>query len=354
MLRVPSFALLSLLTVALSLPLGAAFYLGPLQLETLPILGVISLYLALGIGVDAIFVFCNAHIVSSTESAARLTTSSTGSGVGPIGSDGARTGPIQPAQKSPGSSRGISSHGDPLSPNTADGVQCMPLGSHAAPNADIDHGAADESACGEGIDVAINTGPSSSATDDTGGGGSGDNGGSAAGHDNGECRSPRCGDGGGRSLFRMSDGRAQEAAALSVALRDAFAVVGLTTTTTAVSFAAGLASPITPVRQFSIFQLCIIAAYSLLLAGLFIPLLFLFRTRLLRARCRPSPPKPPSQIPVMNPCLVPGIQRIPSRIVRRLCAPFKRAALLVLAPAEHAFWSRLAPALCRWHVALTC
>ncbi|KAL3930526.1 MAG: hypothetical protein SGPRY_001503, partial [Prymnesium sp.] len=59
-LRLPVFATCSLLIVLMSLPIGLAVYTGPLQQEKLPILAVVTVYLILGIGVDAIFVFTNA------------------------------------------------------------------------------------------------------------------------------------------------------------------------------------------------------------------------------------------------------------------------------------------------------
>ena len=84
--------------------------------------------------------------------------------------------------------------------------------------------------------------------------------------------------------------------------------------------------------QFSLFQLCIIAAYALLLLGVFVPLLVAWRGRLLRARL------PPTSAPS-----IPTSSRRFLRLPRRLPAPL--AVLLV--PAEHAFWLRLAPSLYR-------
>ena len=91
---------------------------------------------------------------------------------------------------------------------------------------------------------------------------------------------------GGAQEGRLAWSREREVAVLTDALSHALAVVALTTSTTAVSFAAGISSPITPVRQFSIFQCCIILAYLLLLLGAFVPLLVAWRHHLRRARSR--------------------------------------------------------------------
>ena len=58
-LRLPLFACVSLSCVVLSFPVAFVFYVHALGQKKLPILAVVSLYLVLGIGVDAIFVFTN-------------------------------------------------------------------------------------------------------------------------------------------------------------------------------------------------------------------------------------------------------------------------------------------------------
>ena len=76
-LGLPAFAIISLLVVAMSLPVGFALYTGPLEQEKLPILAIVSIYLILGIGADAIFVFTNTYALDEAEArdrAADLTT----------------------------------------------------------------------------------------------------------------------------------------------------------------------------------------------------------------------------------------------------------------------------------------
>eukprot|EP00966_Prymnesium_polylepis_P040515 940119-Prymnesium_polylepis.1 len=66
-LRLPLLASLSLIVVLAAFPVGYALYVGPFGVTKLPALAVISLYLTLGIGIDAIFVLCNTYALSQLE-----------------------------------------------------------------------------------------------------------------------------------------------------------------------------------------------------------------------------------------------------------------------------------------------
>ena len=88
-LAMPIFAAASLAIVVLSFPVAYAFYVGPLAISQLPVLAVISLYLVLGIGVDAIFIFCNSYALAERE--ARDMHAAAGCGGGGSGDDGPPT-----------------------------------------------------------------------------------------------------------------------------------------------------------------------------------------------------------------------------------------------------------------------
>ena len=75
-LRMPVFACWSLLIVAFSFPVGFAGYAGLLQQEKLPILAIVSIYLILGIGADAIFVFTNTFALEEADDRRRAATNS--------------------------------------------------------------------------------------------------------------------------------------------------------------------------------------------------------------------------------------------------------------------------------------
>ena len=75
-LRLPAFATCSLLIVAMSLPVGFALYTGPLEQEKLPILAIVSIYLILGIGADAVFVFTNTYALEEAEARRQATSQS--------------------------------------------------------------------------------------------------------------------------------------------------------------------------------------------------------------------------------------------------------------------------------------
>jgi hypothetical protein len=147
-LRMPLYAALALALVFASFPVAFAFYSGPLASSKAPILALLSLYLVLGIGVDAIFVLSNSYALA--EQNARRTHGRTHGGL-----------------------EGVHGHG--------------------------------------------------------------------GGH--------------GGGLRRRA---ASEAAVLVRALRHSVGVTGLSTMTTAVAFGASVASPITTIRQFAMFQTSVV------------------------------------------------------------------------------------------------
>ena len=151
-LRMPLYAALALALVVASFPVAFAFYSGPLASSKAPILALLSLYLVLGIGVDAIFVLSNSYALAE-----------------------------QDARRTHGRTHGRT---------------------HA------------------GL-------------------------GGAHGH----------GGGRGGGLGRRA---ASEAAVLVRALRHSVGVTGLSTMTTAVAFGASVASPITTIRQFALFQTSVV------------------------------------------------------------------------------------------------
>ena len=70
-LRMPIFGTFALLVILLCFPVTIALYLGAVGQEQLPILAVVSLYLVLGIGADAVFIFTNTYALSEQESQKR-------------------------------------------------------------------------------------------------------------------------------------------------------------------------------------------------------------------------------------------------------------------------------------------
>ena len=172
------------------LPRRGAFCVGPLAIGQPPVLAVISLYLVLGIGVDAIFIFCNSYALAEREA------------------------------------RDV----------------------HAAAG---------------------------------GGGGSGDDDGPPT-----ERRRwcGRCGPMADRPT------RSHEERVLASALRHAVGVTALSTSTTAVAFGASIASPITTIRQFSIFQTSVVVADFVLILCLWLPLLVGCRRRLFAVHATHTPP----------------------------------------------------------------
>jgi len=63
-LKMPLFGTFSLLIILLCFPVTIAVYTGMLSQEELPILSVVSLYLVLGIGADAVFIFTNTYALN--------------------------------------------------------------------------------------------------------------------------------------------------------------------------------------------------------------------------------------------------------------------------------------------------
>ena len=159
-LRMPLYAALALALVVASFPVAFAFYSGPLASSKAPILALLSLYLILGIGVDAIFVLSNSYALAE-----------------------------QDARRAHARTHGRAH-----------------AGTHAGTR--------------------------------TGRGG-------VHGH----------GGGRGGGLGRRA---ASEAAVLVRALRHSVGVTGLSTMTTAVAFGASVASPITTIRQFALFQTSVV------------------------------------------------------------------------------------------------
>ena len=159
-LRMPLYAALALALVVASFPVAFAFYSGPLASSKAPILALLSLYLILGIGVDAIFVLSNSYALAE-----------------------------QDARRAHARTHGRAH-----------------AGTHAGTHA------------GRG---------------------------GVHGH----------GGGRGGGLGRRA---ASEAAVLVRALRHSVGVTGLSTMTTAVAFGASVASPITTIRQFALFQTSVV------------------------------------------------------------------------------------------------
>ena len=66
-LRMPVYATAALAVVVASFPVAFAFYSGPLGAEKAPILAVVSLYLVLGVGIDAVFAFSNTYALEEQQ-----------------------------------------------------------------------------------------------------------------------------------------------------------------------------------------------------------------------------------------------------------------------------------------------
>ena len=77
MLGMPLFALLSLSIVVVSFPVAFAAYCAAFEEEKLPLLAVVSLYLVLGIAVDAIFIFTNSYAMEHEVAVGELTEATT-------------------------------------------------------------------------------------------------------------------------------------------------------------------------------------------------------------------------------------------------------------------------------------
>ena len=84
--------------------------------------------------------------------------------------------------------------------------------------------------------------------------------------------------------------RSHEERVLASALRHAVGVTALSTSTTAVAFGASIASPITTIRQFSIFQTSVVVADFVLILCLWLPLLVGCRRRLFAVHATHTPP----------------------------------------------------------------
>ena len=66
-LRVTLFAIFSLFVIALTFPVALCIYTGAFGLEQVPVLAVVSVFLVLGIGADAIFAFTNTYALEESE-----------------------------------------------------------------------------------------------------------------------------------------------------------------------------------------------------------------------------------------------------------------------------------------------
>ena len=94
-LRLPLFAIFVLFVIVLAFPVTFGLYTRSLGNEKLPILAIVSLYLVLGIGADAVFIFTNTYMLA--ESSRRPTKQPpAGEGAQPPAGKGAQTAAGEP------------------------------------------------------------------------------------------------------------------------------------------------------------------------------------------------------------------------------------------------------------------
>ena len=151
------------------------------------------------------------------------------------------------------------------------------------------------------------------------------------GHDSGHG-----GDGGG-GASGATRRAASEAAVLVHAVRQSVGVTGLSTMTTAVAFGASIASPITTIRQFAMFQTSVVVIDYVMILFIFVPFMVFWRRHVFRTlAAAPKAPSPPTSA-------AGRARRCAWSVLRVLLLPLR----LLFAPARPAFWARAAPLLYR-------
>ena len=157
--------------------------------------------------------------------------------------------------------------------------------------------------------------------------------GGRGGHDGGHG-----GDGGG-GVSGATRRAVSEAAVLVDAVRHSVGVTGLSTMTTAVAFGASIASPITTIRQFAMFQTSVVVIDYLMILSIFVPFMVFWRRRVFRTLAAAPAPKALSP----PPSAAGRARRCAWSALRALLLPLR----LLFAPARAAFWARAAPLLHR-------
>ncbi|KAL1503156.1 hypothetical protein AB1Y20_011215 [Prymnesium parvum] len=259
-LRLPIFATLSLLVVVMSLPVGLAVYTGPLQQQKLPILAIVSIYLILGIGADAIFVFTNSYCMECDRAVALKA-------ITPLVTQSASSKTSGGSTQVTEGSSSTTSQESPPSLNRTSSTTSQ--------------------------DSTLVTKNTSSTTSD----------------DSGDPRAvpPAVPQQSSREGVRLE--RSDSVEVLARTLRNSVSVTGLSALTTAVAFGASINSPISTIRQYAAFQTACVVANLAAIVFIFVPLMLAWRRSLTRAHSRLE------RLTLSFPILA----RVPTSMI---CAPF--------------------------------
>ena len=312
-LRLPLFALLSLVVVVFSMFTALALFTGPLEQEKLPILAVVSIYLVLGVGVDAIFVFVNTYSAMHAEAEAELE----------------RMVEMERERHDAVSSSTIAlSTAENLGPITIDASLASPSTKALSPSS------FPSSAPSPTTSTRSATSPLSSPTA------------TPELPRRNRLTTPKDSDSTSDAHISNTQRTLDEVNIAGRSIRHALTVTSLSMTTTAVAFGASVfTSSLSTIRQFALFQTLCVFIELVFVILLFIPLMFAWRTRLLRShRGATGVTCTIISAPWLHRCCEPlSLARPVPRLFRCICFLLR----VLQRPSTPEFWANVEPHLRR-------